>query len=247
MGRNRGRPREVVSRRAGEGLPVGWRPSDLPPTTRAILLAAKQRLLREGTRGFSMAAVAREAHVDVTTVAYHFRTRDGLIEALLDYLYAEPVADLIDQAGALADPRDRWHAYVSTIRTINEAAPNTTGVPDDTQVYFDIAALALRSESLRTRLADLQSWKVSAFLAELGPQGFPDAQVLGEFIFAAVDGIELHHALAGDSFPLEQVLTILESLIDPLLDRAEDSGRNADGRPTTREGRPSDEPGAQLG
>lgn len=223
MGRNRGRPQEVVRRDRGQGLPVGWRPSELQPTTRAILRAAHELLVLQGAHSVTMAAVARRAHVDVTTVSYHFGTREGLIEALMDSLYAEPVADLMDSARDLPDVHDRWHAYVRAIRAMNRPddiplEATSSGPTPDTQGYFDIAAVALRTPSLRARLADLQGWKVDAFLAELGPDDLADAKTLGEFIFAAVDGIELHHAIAGAKFPLDEALGILERLVDELLD-----------------------------
>src|SRR5262245_47776015 len=91
--RGRGRPREVMRRGPGEGLPQGHRPADDPSTTRAILDAAHRVLLRAGTKGLTLVVVAREAHVDVTTVSHHFGSRHGLIEALMDRLYADPSAD----------------------------------------------------------------------------------------------------------------------------------------------------------
>lgn len=43
------------------------------------------------------AGVARASCVGVTAVTCHFQTREGLMEALMDFLYADPVADLVEE------------------------------------------------------------------------------------------------------------------------------------------------------
>lgn len=213
MGRSRGRPSEVVQRHPGEGLPIGLRPADLQPTSRAILEAAQHLLVTDGMRSVTLAAVAREAHVDVTTVSYHFTTREGLIEALMDSLYATPVADLVETARELPDVKDRWHAYLVAVRAMYGLPESAQTIPADTQAYFEIATYALRKSSLRARLARLQEWKLQAFLDEFAALELPSIAALGELIFAAIDGIELHRAIAGADYPIDDVLTMLERLV----------------------------------
>jgi AcrR family transcriptional regulator len=191
----------------------------MQPTSRGILEAAHQILVSDGIKAVTIARVARQAHVDVTTVAYHFQTRAGLIEALMDSLYAEPLADLFEEAPQLPFLPQRWHAYLEAVRRM--WGPDTAdpqGVAADTQAYFDIAAHSLRTPVLRERLAALQGWKVDEFLQALGGTDIPGAKALGEFIFAAIDGIELHKAIAGQDFPTEDVLNLLERLVLPLID-----------------------------
>ncbi|MEV6343803.1 TetR/AcrR family transcriptional regulator [Actinoplanes sp. NPDC051851] len=203
--RGRGRPREVIRRAPGDGKPLGHRPGDDPPTTRAILDAAHRVLLRAGTKGLTLVAVAREAHVDVTTVSYHFGTRHGLIEALMDRLYATPSADFAEAAAAMTGPRERWHAYLEQVRRMYADG-------DDTGAYFEIAVLALRDPALRARLARLNTGTVRVFSEAIG--GDLD-RARAELIFAAVDGIELHRAIAGDDYPTEAVLRLLEEAFRP--------------------------------
>ncbi len=202
----RGRPREVIRRPPGQGTPLEYRPADYPATTRAVLDAAHRVLLREGTKGLTLVGVAREAHVDVTTVSYHFGTRHGLIEALMDRLYAEPAADFAEAAGHLADPPARWRAYLQSVRRMYADH-------DATRAYFDIAALALRDPALRRRLAALNNWTIASFTDAMGVPPDPAVPALAELVYAAVDGIELHYALAGDDYPLDQVIQLLEKLV----------------------------------
>lgn len=213
MGRGRGRPQEVVHRGLGEGKPLHERASQMQATSRTILEAAHRLLVGDGIKAVTMAGVARAAYVDVTTVTYHFRTREGLIEALMDYLYAEPIADLVEEARDLPDVQDRWHACLQAVRRMYRPDGAATGTAPDTQAYFDIAAHALRTPSLCARLATLQNWKVEAFLAELASDDVPSVAALGQFIFAAIDGIELHQAIDPDGFPVEAVLGLLEELV----------------------------------
>jgi AcrR family transcriptional regulator len=153
-----------------------------------------------------MAAVAREAHVDVTTVSYHFSARNGLIEALMDRLYADNAADFAAAARELAEPQDRWHSYLQSVRQMYDDH-------DATRAYFDIAALALRDPARRLRLARLNGWTIDTFIDAIGVDPDPGTRALAELVFAAIDGIELHHALAGDDYPLDAVLGALETLM----------------------------------
>ncbi|MFJ7496131.1 TetR/AcrR family transcriptional regulator [Streptomyces sp. NPDC097727] len=227
--RRRGRPTEIVRRPSGQGAPLSHRPSDDQPTSAAILDAAQYVLLREGTKGLTLVAVARHAHVDVTTVSYHFGTRAGLIEALMDRLYADPTADFAERASTLDDPASRFRTYLQGVRRMYEDRTAT-------QAYFEIATLALRDPALRVRLGRLLTWTVAAFSEAIAAQ--PDALPplpLAELVYAAVDGIEMHHALVGDSYPTDAVLDLLETLTAPYLEGSEpraDSPTQPDRGPT---------------
>lgn len=146
--------------------------------------------------------------MDVTTVSYHFGTRTGLIEVLMDLLYSDTFADFADQASSLPDQADRWNAYLASVARICQDH-------EASRAYFEIAALALRDEALRTRLARLNNWTVTAFSEALHGVGDLDApsRALGELVFAAVDGIELHHAIAQNEYPFDEVLALLEYLV----------------------------------
>ena len=81
--RGRGRPREVVRREPGTGAPLALTLADYQRTTRAILEAARDIILRLGMHALTLRRVAEEAHVDVTTVSCHLGSRSGLLEELL--------------------------------------------------------------------------------------------------------------------------------------------------------------------
>lgn len=216
--RRRGRPREIVRRPSGQGAPLEHRPSEEQHTSAAILDAAQHVLLHDGAKGLTLVAVARKAHVDVTTVSYHFGTRAGLIEALMDRLYAEPVADFAQEAQALDDPAARFRAYLQSVRRMYEDTAAT-------RAYFELAALALREPEVRARLGRLHQWTISAFSEVISLETRVSARIAAELVYAAIDGIELHHALVGDDYPIGEVLALLETAVTSFMSEAGTGGK----------------------
>ncbi|MGW9206058.1 hypothetical protein ACWGR4_03580 [Embleya sp. NPDC055664] len=83
---------------------------------------------------------------------------------------------------------------------------------------------------MRARLAKPNAWTVRAFADTLQGDAasdehpLPDPERLrfiGEFVYAAVDGIELHHALGDCTYPLPDLLAVLDDVVTRLL--AQDS------------------------
>ena len=209
--RGRGRPREVVRRSAGKGLPLTHGLADYQPTTRSILDAAYRLVLRDGAKNLTLVAVAREAHVDVTTVSYHFGTRVGLIEGLMDVLYRAPVAAFAEGLGRLSTTKERVDAYFACVRLM-------TADRDSSRVYFEISTLALRDDALRARLRQFNRWVVEAFMGGIHEETTtPEQQLASTLTWAVVDGIDLHHAIGGGDYPAEEVLQLFERLITPML------------------------------
>jgi AcrR family transcriptional regulator len=210
--RGRGRPREVVRREPGTAAPLGTRLADYQPTTRAILEAARDIVLRLGMHALTLRRVAEEAHVDVTTVTYHFGTRSGLIEALVFAIYAEPVAAFAAEIETSATPDERAQAFFRTLR--REFADAQVGA-----VYAAIQAEALRDDRLRTRLAALNAWTIRAFAEAVYGDAAdalladPRAHAAMQLLSAAVDGIEAHHHIDPDGFDLDAVLGLLQELL----------------------------------
>ena len=219
--RGRGRPREVVRLEPGTGVPLGTTLADYQPTSRAILAAARDIILKHGMHALTLRRVAEEAHVDVTTVTYHFGSRSGLLEALVFATYAEPVAAFAVEIETCATPDERARAFFHTLR--REFADAQGGT-----VYAAILAEALRDEHLRPRLAALNAWTIRAFAEAVYGDGAdalladPRAHAAMQLLAAAVDGIEAHQYIDPDGYDLEAVLGLLEEL--PPLPRDGGSG-----------------------
>jgi AcrR family transcriptional regulator len=212
MKRGRGRPREVVRLEPGTAVPLGTTLADYQPTSRAILAAARDIILKLGMHALTLRRVAEEAHVDVTTVTYHFGTRSGLLEALVFAVYAEPVAAFAAEIETCATPDERAQAFFRTLR--REFADAQGGT-----VYAAIQAEALRDDRLRTRLAAINAWTIRAFAEAVYGDAAdalladPRARAAMQLLAAAVDGIEAHHHIDPDGYDFEAVLDLLEELL----------------------------------
>ena len=210
--RGRGRPREIVRLEPGTAVPLGTTLDEYQPTSRAILEAARDIILRHGMHALTLRRVAEEAHVDVTTVTYHFGTQSGLLEALVFAVYAEPVAAFAAEIEMCATADERAQAFFRTLRREYSDAQGGT-------VYAAIQAEALRDDRLRTRLAALNAWTIRAFAEAVYGDGAgallddPRARAAMQLLAAAVDGIEAHHHIDPDGFDLEAVLNLLEELL----------------------------------
>jgi AcrR family transcriptional regulator len=209
--RGRGRPREVERRPAGEGLPYERPLEDLPVTAKAVLAAAREILLERGAGGLTLEAVAAAAHVDVTTIHYHFGSKAGLLEALLDSLSHEALAAFAREAAGRQSAEERLRAYIESLRTyIREGGERGGG-----RAYFELIPYAYRDARLRERLAALNQWHVDTSLAIVAGEHWSDeqsarrAQSIGHLVFAAVDGIELHYDTDPECYPLDEVFDLL--------------------------------------
>ncbi|HKT58160.1 MAG TPA: helix-turn-helix domain-containing protein, partial [Microbacterium sp.] len=114
--RRPGRPREIYRRAPGVGAPIGTRSDEVQATTRAILEAGQRLVVERGARAVTIAAVAAEAHVDVSTVTYHFGSRAGLFEAIRDHQYRDDLAEVVAEALRRDDPPARLDAYFAGVR-----------------------------------------------------------------------------------------------------------------------------------
>ena len=96
--------RKVAAKEAGSGrLPRGT----LGPEQ--IVAAACDLVASVGLQAFSMAQVAKKLGVGVTSVYWHFRSKDDLLSAIADRVTADFYAGLDDDAGLTGEDRILYH------------------------------------------------------------------------------------------------------------------------------------------
>lgn len=78
------------------------------------------------------------------------------------------------------------------------------------RLYAD--SIADFAEGARDLADPAERWHDS-FITAIGIEHNSGTRALAELVYAAIDGIELHHALAEDDYPLDEVLAILEDLM----------------------------------
>jgi AcrR family transcriptional regulator len=187
-------------------------PSEMAPhTAQRILEAARDILGSCGIRKMTLAAVAREAHVDVKTVAYHFGDRRGLLEALCDFLYHDLFAEFAQVAVGISSPEARWAELLRTLRKY-------TGDPLVSRAYYSILTESLFDVRLRERISRLMAWGMQESMAYVYGESARNLKALNQvpaldlLLLAAIDGIELHRGLWSDEYPAKDVLDLLERL-----------------------------------
>jgi AcrR family transcriptional regulator len=108
------------------------RNNDRAPTAQRLLKAARRVVMRRGYAGLSVKAVGREAGVHESLIHYHFGSKAGLVEALVNSLVEDPGLALVEvsdgdgesAAEALIDAGRRTWANRSEFRLYNELLPH---------------------------------------------------------------------------------------------------------------------------
>lgn len=212
--RGRGRPREVWRAGPGTGLPIGRGLDDLSPTGRSILAAAREMAAKEGVGALTLRGVAERAYVDLSTVKYHFGTKAGLLEALLDSLYRDDVTRFAAAAAGAESVAARIDAY------FRMAEQQVELESERMRLYYELECFALRDPFLAERLATYNRWLVESLLGIVFGQGraareleAPGAPAFWALVAAAIDGIGMHYSFAPAEYPLKEALGLLRDLM----------------------------------
>ncbi len=164
---------------------------------RSELLAATRRLVaREGVSAVSHRAVAAEAGVPKSSLAYHFTDTDGLLAAALAG-QAEELVAAVPAAPAGADPA--WLA--------GELVALFTADRDQVLAGYELYLLAARRPALRAATAP---WLT--LLAELAGTQTHDPDRVRAAV-AVVDGWFVQHLIAGTTPQVGELERLLEVVL----------------------------------
>jgi AcrR family transcriptional regulator len=169
-------------------------------TRRKILEASVDLLGREGPDGFSAAALAREAGVSKATLFHHFDSMAEIPEVALEELFMASMARSndpeLDLKGYLVQLRD------DSLRIIHEQRGFINA-------YFVFLTKALFDPQMRLRFVagamEMHETLREAIEPRL-PEGTPpdEADEIARLVFAALDGIALHHMVMEDHERLDR-------------------------------------------
>jgi TetR/AcrR family transcriptional regulator, transcriptional repressor of bet genes len=120
-----------------------------------ILHAAFTVSCGEGLRGLTVRGVAAEAGVSHALVLFHFRTRERLVQALLDWLIVGmAVLRVSDDVASLPHARDRLHAL------LEQELERVSQQPEHTRLFLEFWVLGTRDPEIRARLsAELERYR----------------------------------------------------------------------------------------
>jgi AcrR family transcriptional regulator len=181
-----------------------------------ILSAAYEVASRRGLEGLTVRAVAARAELSHGSVLYHFKRKDQLVRALLDWLLQSASLLRVPEAVAeIEDPMDRLYAL---LRQEMDRASSDTG---RSQLLFEYWALGTRHAAIRRRIESEMNRYRLAFRAVA-------EQVLGNeagrFLGVTPDGlaavsVSLIHGCAVQAmidpkhFDIEEYLDAVEGLV----------------------------------
>lgn len=120
-------------------------------TRRRIVEATRKLLEREGYAGMTIEAVARAAQVSAPTVYAIFKSKTGILIALLDEsMFGQDYEDLVRQALSAKDPEDRLRLAAGIARQIRGAQSATFDLLRGAGVVApEVAKLEQQRERLR--------------------------------------------------------------------------------------------------
>ncbi|HQF51907.1 MAG TPA: TetR/AcrR family transcriptional regulator [Thermoleophilia bacterium] len=207
-------------------FPGGDPLSDLSPTARRILEAARRVLARDGFSGVTFDAVAAEANENKALIAYHFGNKAGLITALVDSVAHDANKALANEILRLPGGARRVRRLIDSHRIISSDVAAY-------RVFLDLVPHILRDEDLRPRLATLYRWyrDLDAWAMAPGdPAAPPELDDLCALTVAVTDGLALQHA-ADPGFDLRAAYRLWERLVRTFL---EAGAAHAEGEPPPR-------------
>jgi len=205
-----------ISRRRVPPTPAERAGETLSPTARRILDAAKQIVVDHGLSGLTLDAIARAAGVNKAATHYHFGSKAGLIEALVDEIVLDECAAMAHDVAPGASIQERIDSLIAGVRRM-AIDPSSIGG------WWDLLPYAVRTPELRTRLAELYEiwfrWNLEWAGLATDDGGGPRDELrgMGCLLAAMVDGIAAQVAIAGPAYDPEPTLTTLRHCLSTVL------------------------------
>ena len=189
----------------------------LPPTANRILRASKRVLEKKGYSGFTWKAISEEAGVNEALISYYFGSKAGLLEAVVESLFADTGIDPEQDA----HPADDSSEVVHWLTQLQRRASSNRRV---NRMTYELVPHALRTKRLRTRFSDLYKLHRN-FDAECLESGKPKLDrktidSLAALTVAVSEGLAMQLAVDPEDFDHDGAYAVWESMLLTYLDEA---------------------------
>lgn len=184
-----------------------------------ILRAAFEVASREGVGSLTIRAVAAEARVSHALVIFHFRRKELLVHALLEWLIdATSVLHVSDEVARLPGGLDRLHALVK------QEIARLSHQPRHVRLFLDYWALGARHEGIRARIGtELERYRAAFrdILAELlrdDPAAFAGATPdgLAAVAVSCIHGCAVQAMIDPERFDTDGYLAAVRGMVGQL-------------------------------
>jgi AcrR family transcriptional regulator len=187
----------------------------LGPTAQRILESAKRLLAQQGFSALTLEAIATDAGVNKAATRYHFGSKAGLLEALVDEIVLDECASMAHDLTGEATLEERLDSFFQSVRRI-AVEPATFGG------FFDVLPHALRDKALRKRLVYLYEVWYQWNAEWLDLEALDDARRealagLGRLAAATIDGIAIQSSIHGAAYDPEPTLRAFRFCLESVL------------------------------
>jgi AcrR family transcriptional regulator len=174
-----------------------------------IVDAARHLILKNGLKGTSMEAIAREARIAKPTLYAYFPDKESVYAAIIDALNMDLRSTF---HAALAGPGDAASRIGNALATKYQLISDLlAGSPHAAELYSD------EDRAVKAQLQLLEMEMAEAVVGCLAEAGARDPETLGRLVLAGTFGI-------GRKYPLPEigpaVRQLVARLVEPELDQA---------------------------
>jgi TetR/AcrR family transcriptional regulator, transcriptional repressor of bet genes len=183
-----------------------------------IIKAAYHVAARKGLDGLTVREVARRARISHGLVLFHFKTRDQLLVALLDWLLeTTTVLHVTDDIERLPLPLERFHALLQ--KEMNRLSSE----PGRIRVFFDFWAKGIRHAGTRVKMRrELARYReafrpIAAEVLRAEPERFSgvSADGLAAVAVSFIKGCAVQAMIDTDHFDIQEYLAAAQGLVRP--------------------------------
>jgi AcrR family transcriptional regulator len=168
----------------------------------ALLDAAIRIVSRDGVGSLTYRAVAAEAEVSHTLVAYHFSSLASL------------VAEALGRETAQSITKTQLSAPLRSIEDFAKSLPDALDSdPNSAAFQYEVVLAARHDPELSAAVRDLWASYLSAVRDGLQDAGLLMSDALARLVFAALDGLVLHYLTFGNSDDVRDSLDELRALL----------------------------------
>lgn len=199
-----------------ETVSADERMSDLAPTARRLVEAARRVLARDGFGGLTVEAIAAESGEYRDSIRYYFGSKAGLVAAVVDSLTHDQSLEAMRRTRQVAPGESRIAALLEGDLRMAE---DTAGYRD----FYEILPHALKDGELRARVAELYDWYRGLYVRGLDDESAGVAREeldrYAALMAAMIDGLALQKALDPDDVDLEALFALWNEMLRATLGR----------------------------
>lgn len=184
-----------------------------------IIKAAYQVAARRGLDGLTVRRVASKARVSHGLVLFHYKSKDQLVVALLDWLLeTTTVLHITTEIAGIADPLDRF------LSLLQVEMSRLSSDPDRIRVFFDLWAKGIRHAEIRGKMRrELDRYReafrpIAHDVLRAEPERFSrvTAEGLAAVAVSFIKGCAVQSMIDPEHFDIDAYLTAAQGLIGQL-------------------------------